>query len=315
LTRGSAFCFRSTTSTNTCLFTIIPLWQCRPRHQATRAHPVYRNRYRLATSSAIKVCLIFVPPDLDSLLIIYCTSVLYSPGEKHKPGQRSWHEGLLIYYTINKKVGWLSSSSELNCVLTSLCYHQLILRTDRGVTLLESFSTPPPFPTSTNGLHPHTIKEEGGRKLSYPIGVSFQMGDSYTIEVEKLQYQTVQVSAVWQSHQHIHILMKFSLRQKLDIAALRQNSRFQRNSKKMTTFYEKEVPNILSKDYKYLEDETIPGHKRKADPLSDKDVNSKSTRPKTENKEGKSEKAPWQVINIASSRSRVSGLSKTPKRS
>lgn len=55
-------------------------------------------------------------PDLDRFLIIDCTSVLYSPGEKHKPGNRSWHDGLLIYYTINKKVsGHLVAASWIVC--------------------------------------------------------------------------------------------------------------------------------------------------------------------------------------------------------
>jgi hypothetical protein len=67
----------------------------------------------------------------------------------------------------------------------------MTLRDKRGQLLDESFYTPLPKAKSTQG---QPIKEETERPASIPVGVPFQMNDSFTIEVERVKFVREKVS-------------------------------------------------------------------------------------------------------------------------
>jgi hypothetical protein len=58
----------------------------------------------------------------------------------------------------------------------------------------EAFCSPPPLLPSSTSRAQQSIKEEGIRAPSFPIGVAFEINDTHTIEIENVKFIHEKVS-------------------------------------------------------------------------------------------------------------------------
>jgi hypothetical protein len=100
-----------------------------------------------------------------------------------KSDKRVWQDGIVTYYTMNKRVRTVLRCHSTQWQLTEhVLSSQLTLRDARGHLLDESFCETLPKAQTTS------IKEEGIRPATIPTGVLFQLNDTYTIEVERIKF-------------------------------------------------------------------------------------------------------------------------------